>query len=142
MWGINIYETFLIILYARNQYEWFYMCINVNQDWMLYVFIHWKYRRVRRINSNPDFPNWIIEIIYFAFYLISYKFMIQTNFSNKLWHIFSYLVNTKLDILELFLVGLISVLRDNLLLLTQYIYRKIVIKFLVPLSGNIFNFSV
>jgi len=31
--------------------NYFYMCINVNQDGMLYVFIHWKYR-VRRINPN------------------------------------------------------------------------------------------
>jgi len=47
----------------------FYMCINVNQDKMLYVFIHLKYKQVRRMNLNPNLNllNCLIQIIYFAF---------------------------------------------------------------------------
>jgi len=45
------------------------------------------------------------------------------NLSNKLLHIFLHLVNIILEILELFLVGSISVLKNNLLLLTRYTRR-------------------
>jgi len=49
-------------------------------------------------------------------------------------------VNIILDILELFLVGFIFVLRDNLLLLTWYTCRKIVITlqcFCIPLHHHV-----
>ena len=117
----------------------FYMCINMNQDWILYCFE--KYKRVRRMKTNPNFLNWLIQIFYFA--LFNFLQIHNTNnLFNKLLHIFLYLVNIILEVLELFLMGLISVLWHKLLLLTRYIYRKIVIKFLASLAWNNFNFRV
>ena len=46
----------------------FYMCINVKQDGILYVLIHWNYKRVRMINLIPNFLNWLSQIIYFALF--------------------------------------------------------------------------
>jgi len=98
----------------------FYMCINVNKDEMLYVLFI----------ENTDEWEWLTPIPIFSiessksFSLFLFNFFTlvhdTNNLSNKLCDIFSYLVNIILEILELILVSLIFVLRDNLLLLTQY----------------------
>jgi len=127
MWTIDIYESLLIIFYARNRYECFlyihqYQSI-VNIE---YYMPFKKYRRVRMMNPNPNFPNWLIQIFYFAIFNFL-QIHNANNLHNKLLHIFLYLVNIILEILELFLVDSISVLKNKLLLLTGYTCRKIVI---------------
>ena len=102
----------------------FYMYININQHWILYSFE--KYRLMRRMNTNPNFPNWLIQIFYFAifnFLQISHT----NNIFNKLLHIVLYLVNIILE--NLIVPCGFEVLRKNLLLLTRCTYRKIVISF-------------
>jgi len=42
----------------------FYMCINVNQDGMIYFK---NYRQVRKIKLIPNFLNSVILLIYFVF---------------------------------------------------------------------------
>ena len=56
MRGIDIYETLLIILYARNRYKLFlYGHQYQSNDRILPCYS--KYKRVRRMNPNPNFPN-------------------------------------------------------------------------------------
>jgi len=108
---------------VRNQYEWILYVHQYQSRWNIMSYENTK--RVRRMNPNPNYPNWLIQIIYFA----SFNFLQihDTNdLSNKLLHIFLHLINIILRILELILVRSISVLRDKLLLLTRYTYRKIV----------------
>jgi len=127
-------------LYTRNQYEWFLYVHQCQSRWNVICFYSLKYRRVRRINLNPNFPNWIIQIIFFVYFLHIYD---TNNLSNKLLHIFLYLVNIILKNLERFFVGSIYVLRDNLLLLTQYTCRikesSMTCNWKISLFQNIFS---
>jgi len=114
----------------RIDMNYFYMCINVNQM-KCYMFLF--------IENTDEWEGWT-SIRYFpidsskSFTLLLFNFLQihdTNNLSNKLWHIFSYLMHIILEILELFHVDSISILRKNLLLLTQYICRKIVIRHFV-----------
>jgi len=77
-------------------------------------------------------------LLYFIYFLANSQY---NQLSNKILHIVLYLVNIILEILELFLMGLISVLRENLLLLT-YTFRKHnhqYVKANIALNNNLFK---
>jgi len=64
------------------------MCINVNQDETLYAFLFIK--NTDEWEGLTSIPIFLIEsfISFTLFYLISYKFMIQTTFKQTFTHPF------------------------------------------------------
>jgi len=80
--------------------------------------------------ENTKWERWIPISIFSikSFTLFLFKFLTQIHDTNnllkkllnKLWHIFLYLVNIILEILEMVLVDSIFVIKNNLLLLTWY----------------------
>jgi len=111
---------------CEELYEWFLYVHQCQSRRNVMCFYLLKYKWVTRMNPNPNFSNWVIQIIYFVLFNFL-QIHDTTNLLNKLLHIFSYLVNIILEILEMFLLGLISILRDKLILLTWYTCHKIVI---------------
>jgi len=113
--------------------NYFYICINVNQD--LFIENTNKWERWTPIPIFPIDSSKSFNLLLFN----SLKIHDTNNLSNRFWHIFSYLVNIILKILELFLVGLIFVLMDNLLLMTRYNCHKIVINHSFWIKNNGFH---
>ena len=129
--------------YARNWYLWdsfinfvceestctVFICAWISIKFEYYNLLK-KYRRVRRMNHNSNFPNWLIPIFYFAlfnFLQIYYtNNLFQQNFTYCLIfsEYYTWEFNCSLWVRYPFL-------GTNLLLLTRYTCCKIVINLLL-----------
>jgi len=120
----------------------FYMCFNVNQDEMyMFLFI-----------ENTDEWGWLTPIPIFSIESSKSFTLFLVNFLQILWykqplkqrftHLFIFSEYYTWDF-RVFLVGSVSVLWNNLLILTQYTCRiKESSSFLATLPGSSFNFIV
>jgi len=139
---IVLYHLFVMIIsfykYARNRYlgdnhnnfvckESIWMIfisasMSIKMNCYIFLFIEntkgWEW-----LNPIPIFSIESSKSFTLFLFIFLYNIHDTNDLSNKLWHIFLYLVNIRLEILELFVVGSILVLRDNLLLLTWYTCR-------------------
>ena len=107
-----------------------------SQDRILLYFS--KYKRLRMMNPNPNFPK-LNQQTFWLFFFIIFAIII-TNSQQTLFTFLFYLVNLILNNSNV-PCGLISILREKLLFLTLYTCHKIVIKFLVPGKSLIFVYK-